>query len=282
MDNKKPGIPVLPYTLFILVAIILFEFLKMEIFVINSLWLSHIITIIFVTLCTFILLVLLKKALQQNYFEITQELHNAQVAAEAANQELQAINQELQSTEDELRSTNDQLEQQKQDLDMLLQTIPEGIVRTDTKGKVLFCNKRILEETGLNREDILNKDIKNIVFLDDRPAFAKEFESVFTKGMIKEMPFRSRKGTQVLADLVVLKDKKGQINGTLGAIREFSKTGKISEELDNSRKELHQQIEEMQLLHRTTIDREKRIIDLKAQVEALKQELAKGRGAHTI
>lgn len=282
MENKKSGIPVLPYTVFIFLAMTIFEFMKMEIYIFNSLWLSHISTIIFVTLCTFILLVLLKKALQRDYFEITQELHNAQVSAEAANQELQAINQELQSTEDELRSTNDQLEQQKQDLDMLLQTIPEGIIRTDTKGKVLFCNKRILEETGLNREDVLNKDIKNVVFLDDRPAFAKEFESVFTKGLIKEMPFRSRNGTQVLADLVVLKDKKGQVNGTLSAIKEFSKTGKVIEELDHSRNELHRQIEEMQLLHRTTIDREKRIIDLKAQIEALKQELAKSRGAHTI
>ncbi|MDD5491405.1 MAG: hypothetical protein PHV60_01825, partial [bacterium] len=81
---------------------------------------------------------------------------------------------------------------------------------------------------------------------------------------------------------IVLKDKKGQVIGTLSAIREFSKTGKIIEELDNSRKELRQKIEEMQLLHRTTMDREKRIIALKEQVDTLKQELARDKGTQTI
>jgi len=38
----------------------------------------------------------------------------------------------------------------------------------------------------------------------------------------------------------------------------------------------------MQLLHRTTIDREKRIIGLKEQVEALKQELAKNRDGQIL
>lgn len=282
MNNKKIYISMWPYTLTILMAMVIFEFLKTEVFVINSPWLSHLVTIIFVTLGTFILLVLLKNALHRNYFEINQELHNTQIAAAAANQELQAANQELQATEDELRSTNDELEQQRQDLQMLLQTIPEGIIKTDAKGKVLFCNKLVLEQTNLSQEEVLKKDIKNIVSIDDRPDFAQKFEKVFMQGIIKEMSFRNCKGTQVLADIIVMKDKQGQVIGALSAIREFSKTGKIIEELDNSRQDLRQKIEEMQLLHRTTIDREKRIIDLKAQVENLKQELAKNKGEQMV
>ena len=282
MDNNKISLPVLPSTLLVLILLLVFEVLKTEIFVIKGLWLSRLSTIIVVTLGVSIFLLWLKQAIIRHYQEFNQELQNAHISAAAANQQLQATNQELQAMENELRLTNDQLEQQKQDLDLLVQTIPEGIIRTDVKGKVLFCNKRILEETGLNQEDILNKDIKNIVSLDDRPAFAQEFERVFVQGTIKELSFHSRQGTQVLADVVLLKDKRGQVSGTLSAIREFSKTGKIIEELDNSRKELRQKIEEMQLLHRTTIDREKRIIGLKEQVEALKQELAKNRDGQIL
>ncbi|MDD5131044.1 MAG: PAS domain-containing protein [bacterium] len=282
MDNNKISLPVLPSTLLVLILLLVFEVLKTEIFVIKGLWLSRLSTIIVVTLGVSIFLLWLKQAIIRHYQEFNQELQNAHISEAAANQQLQATNQELQAMENELRLTNDQLEQQKQDLDLLVQTIPEGIIRTDVKGKVLFCNKRILEETGLNQEDILNKDIKNIVSLDDRPAFAQEFERVFVQGTIKELSFHSRQGTQVLADVVLLKDKRGQVSGTLSAIREFSKTGKIIEELDNSRKELRQKIEEMQLLHRTTIDREKRIIGLKEQVEALKQELAKNRDGQIL
>ncbi|MDD5259327.1 MAG: PAS domain-containing protein [bacterium] len=282
MDNNKIRQLMLPYTLLIFILIVVFEFLKTEIFIINNVWLAHILTIIFVTLMALVSLVILKSVIARQYQELIQELHNANISAQAANQELQATNQELRATEDELRSTNDELIQQKQDLDIILKTMPEGIIRTEAKGKVLFCNDIILEETGLNREDLLNKDIKNIVLPDDRMVFAKEFEKVFTQGAIKEVSFHSQKGTQVLADIVALKDKKNQVVGTISAIRVFSKTGKIIEELDNSRKELSQKIEEMRLLHRTTIDREKRIIELKEQVDSLKQELAKNRGTQTV
>jgi two-component system CheB/CheR fusion protein len=282
MDNKKAAFPVALYTLLIFVLIVVFEVMKSEVFLINTAWLSSLVTIIFVTLCTFSLLLMLKQALTRDYQDVNRELHNAYISAEAANQQLQAANEQLQSTEDELRVANDQLEQQRQYLDMLLQTIPEGIVRTDAKGKVLFCNKRILEETGLRQEEIMEKDIKNLVLPEDRPVFAKEFEKVFTQGMLKEISFHSRTGLRVLADVVVMKDKKGQVNGTLSAIKEFSKTGKVIEELDTSRQELKQKVEEMQLLHRTTMDREKRIIELKEQIETLKRELAKGRGTPTV
>ena len=282
MDNHKAGLLVLPYTLLIFVLMAGFEFFKTEVLIINNFWLSHILTIVFVTLIAFVSLIVLKRMIIRHYQEITQELYNANISAEAANQELQATNQELQATEEALRSTNDELTQQKQDLDILIQAIPEGIIRTDAKGKVLFCNKIILEETGLNREDIVDKDIKNIVWLDDRPVFAQEFEKVFSQGMVKEVSFHSRKGMPVLADIVALKDKKNQVVGTISAVREFSRTGKIIEELDNSRKELNQKIAEMQLLHRTTMDREKRVIELKEQVEMLKQELVKGKGTQTL
>ncbi len=282
MDKNKMRIRVLPYTVAIFIMMVLFEVLQADIFIIKNSWLSRRAHIVFITFIAFVFLSLLKRSITRHYEDINQELTNANISAEAANQQLLATNQELQATEEELRSTNDELNQQQQDLDMILQTIPEGIIRTDDKGKVLFCNKRILEDTGLSRGDLLDKDIKNIVLLEEQLAFAKEFAKVFDQGLVKEMSFHNRKGTQVIADMVLLKDKKSHIIGTLTAIREFSKTGKIIEELANSKKELHQKIEEMQILHRTTIDREKRIIALKEQVEKLKQELAKGKDAKTL
>lgn len=282
MVKNKMRILVFPYTVAIFIMMVTFEALKTEVFVISPLWLSHWLTIIFVTLVTFGFLILLKSTITRHYNEINQELTNTNISAEAANQQLQATNQELQAIEDELRLTNDQLEQQKQDLDILIQAIPEGIIRTDEKGKVLFCNKLILEGTGLRREDLVSKDIKNIVLPEDRPMFNEEFSKVFLLGKVRELSFHNLKGTQLLTDITLLKDNKNHTIGTLSAIREFAKTGKIIEELDNSRKELRQKVEEMQLLHRTTVDREKRIIVLKEQVETLKQEIAKGKSAQTL
>ncbi len=282
MASNKPKFLVLLSTVIIFILTVVFEVLKTKVFLIEDNVFYHYSTVIFISICIFVIMTLNKRTIARYYQELNQELRNAQIAAAAANQELQAANQELQAAEDELRSTNDELEQQRQDLQLLLQTIPEGIIKTDAKGKVLFCNKLILEQTGLSQEDVLKKDIKNVVSVDDRPAFAQKFEKVFMQGAIKEMSFRNCQGTQVLADIIVMKDKQGQVIGALSAIREFSKTGKIIEALDNSRQELRQKIEEMQLLHRTTIDREKRIIDLKAQVETLKQELAKNKGAQTV
>jgi len=282
MAKNKIRILVFPYTIAIFIMMALFEVLKTEVLVIDNLWLSHMLSIFFITLITFIFLFLLKRAITQHYNEINQELTDANISAVASNQELQATNQELLATEEELRSTNDELEQQKQDLDILFHAIPEGIIRTDEKGKVLFCNKLILEGSGLRREDLVNKDIKNLVLPEDRPVFNEEFSKVFLQGKVSELSFHNLKETRLLADITLLKDNKNQAIGTLSAIREFTKTSKMIEELDGSRKELHQKIEEMQILHRTTIDREKRIIALKEQVEILKQELAKSKGTQTL
>lgn len=282
MAKNKVRILVFPYTVAIFIMMVAFEALKTEVFVISNLWLSHMLSIFFITLVMFVFLLLLKRAITQHYNAITQELTNANVSAEAANQQLQATNQELQAIEEELRSTNDELVQQKQDLDILFHAIPEGIIRTDEKGKVLFCNKLILEASGLRREDLVNKDIKNIVLPEDRPMFTEEFSKVSLQGKVRELSFHNLKGIQMLADITLLQDNKNHFIGTLSAIREFVKTSKIIEELNNSRKELHQKVEEMQLLHRITVDREKRIIALKEQVDALKQELTKGKGAQTL
>jgi PAS domain S-box-containing protein len=282
MAKNKLRILVFPYTIAIFIMMVLFEALKTEVLVITNIWLSQMLSIFFITLVMFVFLLLLKRAISQHYNEINQELTNANVSATAANQQLQATNQELQATEEELRSTNDELVQQKQDMDILFHAIPEGIIRTDEKGKVLFCNKLILEGSSLRREDLVNKDIKNIVLPEDRPMFNEEFSKVALQGKVRELSFHNLKGIQMLADITLMKDNKNQTIGTLSAIREFAKTSKIIEELDNSRKELHQKIEEMQILHRTTVDREKRIIALKEQVEILKQELAKSKGAQTL
>lgn len=282
MAKHKIRFWVFLYTAAIFITMVVFEALKTEVFVINHLWLSHALTIIFVTLVTFVFLIMQGRAITRRYKEITRELNNANMSAAAANQQLQATNQELQASAEELRSTTEDLEQQKQDLDILLQAIPEGIIRTDEKGKVLFCNKLILEGTGLRREDLVNKDIKNIVLPEDRAAFNEEFNKVFLQGTVRELSFHNLKGSPLLTDITLLKDLRNHTVGTLSAIREFSKIGKVIEELDNSRKELRQKIEEMQLLHRATIDREKRIIALKEQIEALKQELAKAKGDQSL
>lgn len=278
MVKPKISIWVFPYTAAVFVMMVGFEMLKTEGFVINHLWLSRGLAIFFVTLVTFSFLLRLKRAITRHYNESSQELTKANLFAAAANQQLQATNQELQASVEELRSTIAALEQEKQNLDILLQALPEGLIRTDEKGKVLFCNKLILERTGLRWEDLVNKDIKNIVLPEDRPMFIEEFSQVFLQGKITELSFHNLKGLQWLADITLLKDLKNHIIGTLSALREFSKTGKVIEELENSRKEFRQKAEEMQLLHKTTMDREKRIIELKEQIEKLRQEKAKDRG----
>jgi PAS domain S-box-containing protein len=216
-----------------------------------------------------------KREVSDYYEESNRELVNTKVALEASNQELEAANQESQAITEQLRLANDELEWQKQDLDYLVQAIPEGIIRTDVKGKVTYFNQRLLEQTGLSQKAVQDKDIKNIVLAEDRAFFAESFQKIFNKFSIKELPFRSSQGDQMVMDMTLLKDAKGLAVGTLGILRDFTKTGKIIEELDNSKKELKQKIEEMQLMHKVTIDREKRIIQLKEEIEKLKVQLAK-------
>jgi PAS domain S-box-containing protein len=272
------NIRVLPYTIFMAFILTAFELIKTALLEGSQVWLSVWLTVFFVTLVSFISLVVLKKAVDKYYSEINQVEVNAKLSAEAANEQLLATNEELQASSQELKAITEELEGQKEELSSIINSIPDGIFRTDTKGIITLVNQELVKQTGLSRKELPGQDIRITIMEEDRPQFMEEFDKVLGGVPVKELSARNCAGDHIMVDIYPINNARGKVLGTLGVTREFTRTANIIEALDESKRELGQKIADMEILHTVTIDREKRIIELKDQVAALKSELEKCKG----
>ena len=278
MKGSNLNIRVLPYTVFIAFILMVFELIKIAVLEEAQVWLSFWLTVGFVTLVSFISLSVLKKAVDDYYNDLNRMEINAKLSAEAANEQLVAANQELQASTEELKATTEELEMLKEELALVINSIPDGIVRTDPKGAITLANQELLIQTGMTRQELIGRDIRIAFWEEDRPQFMAAFQKVLEGVPAKELSFHSCLGNHILVDMYALKDNTGRVQSTLGVTREFTKTTKVIEALDDSKKELGKKIAEMEILLTVTLDREKRIMELKNQVEALNRELAKSKG----
>jgi len=278
VKGSNLNIRVLPYTVFIAFILMVFELIKIAVLEEAQVWLSFWLTVGFVTLVSFISLSVLKKAVDDYYNDLNRMEINAKLSAEAANEQLVAANQELQASTEELKATTEELEMQKEELALVINSIPDGIVRTDPKGAITLANQELLIQTGMTRQELIGRDIRIAFWEEDRPQFMAAFQKVLEGVPAKELSFHSCLGNHILVDMYALKDNTGRVQSTLGVTREFTKTTKVIEALDDSKKELGKKIAEMEILLTVTLDREKRNMELKNQVEALNRELAKSKG----
>jgi PAS domain S-box-containing protein len=72
-----------------------------------------------------------------------------------------------------------------------------------------------------------------------------------------------------------LKDEKGEVIGIIGAARDFTKQVKAEEALKKNEQELKKRVQELEEFYNIAIGRELRMIELKQEIEKLKEELEK-------
>ena len=51
-----------------------------------------------------------------------------------------------------------ELKQSVESLQALIEEIPTGVINVDTKGKITYSNKTILQTTGYSREELVGKN----------------------------------------------------------------------------------------------------------------------------
>jgi PAS domain S-box-containing protein len=72
-----------------------------------------------------------------------------------------------------------------------------------------------------------------------------------------------------------LEDEKGEVIGIIGAARDFTKQVKAEEALKKNEQELKKRVQELEEFYNIAIGRELRMIELKQEIEKLKEELEK-------
>lgn len=275
MNKNKLPISLALYSVVIFAVMVCFEIIENDFLSPKNIWIAHSVSIGFVTFLSMALYVVAGKFFSQYRERMLRENEEAVGALAVSKKENLSLKSELEQLQRELNTVQGEFSRQISRYQELLHMLPEYIIHTDLKGKILQVNQEVLNGTGFSYEEIFGRDIKIIIREDDREYFWDGFQKTLSGVPVKELVVRDIRGKQFLFNFILLKKPHEEMAGVLCVAMELSKTSKIIEELNQSRLELDQKVKEMELLHQVSFEREKRILELKQQIADLKSELTK-------
>lgn len=171
------------------------------------------------------------------------------------------------------RKLHDTLKENEGRYRKIFKISPEIIVFLNTKGDILDVSDTIHKILGYKPEEVIGKNITNLEFLSEegRKTIMEKF-SQRIQGMEMspyEIGFITKEGKTVIGRIHAspLIDNNGKIVGDLAVIVDVT-------ELRDMQDELEDKIHQLEVFHRTAVDRELKIKELKERVKELEKKNA--------
>jgi len=147
------------------------------------------------------------------------------------------------------------------------------------KGVILNINRAFSDLTGYSDLDIVGEEIARL-FLNKKEAKILE-EKIFRDGTAKnqEIILLTKNKNQLTVNVSgsLRKDNEGNIVGYFLAFSDISELKKFQRQLEQMvegrTKELKEKVDELEKFNRLTIGRELKMIELKQEIETLKEKL---------
>lgn len=178
------------------------------------------------------------------------------------------------------KKTQDALEEERQRLAVTLRSIGDGVITTDTNGRVILINKVAESLTGWTQEEAIGMrlgEVFRIINEISREEAENPVEKVLKSGMIvglaNHTALISRDGTEKsIADSgAPIRDQKGNVIGVVLVFREITESKKLQEALARAQRLETASMVASQVAH----DFNNLLAPLIAYPEFIKQELSK-------
>ena len=184
-----------------------------------------------------------------------------------------------------------EIESLKEDLDGLERYIedfssflPLPICIINFLGFIADANKAFESLMGLGRLEIIGKDLKD--FFSEKSKFEKMLEEIEKQKIIQDKEFvvitKTKEQIPVRVSCAGRREEGGTYVGSFVAIvniRELKDYQRnLEEQVKERTKKLEEKIEELERINRLTVGRELKMIELKKEIERLKEELEKYKG----
>jgi PAS domain S-box-containing protein len=153
-------------------------------------------------------------------------------------EELEALNEELVSTQNELLDANDSLTREREKLAITLRSIDDAVITTDTSGRITYLNRNAETLAGFSAAEAEGRPCRDLFTMKD-PAGGEVMEDpvrmVLDRGGIdnRDMVLARDSGDAVIVELngALLRDKSGEITGTVLALRDVTAKQRLEQEL---------------------------------------------------
>jgi len=137
------------------------------------------------------------------------------------------------------------LAEEKERLSVILQSIGDGLIVTDTKGKIILMNKVAEEITGWHKEETVGKSVEGIFLIINKKTrrlcenpVDKTIKTGLIEGLNKDsiLITRHKEERFVSASSSSIRDKEGKVIGVVLVFRDITERKKTEEELLKTQK----------------------------------------------
>ena len=142
----------------------------------------------------------------------------------------------------EYNKSQEALSEAYEKLQNIINAIEDGVTLVGLDGKILDCNKASFGQLGLTKEELIGKNVYDIVVPEDRQRAMDGALKVLETGKVLNQVGVLRKDNSVFyaeISVTALYDKNGNPNSFLGVIRDISERKRIDDELRQSEQLYH-------------------------------------------
>jgi PAS domain S-box-containing protein len=161
----------------------------------------------------------------------------------------------------------------------LIEASLDPLVTISPEGKITDVNEATIKVTGVPR-----KELTGTVFSDyfTEPEKAREgYEQVFAKGFVTDYPLTIRhkdgRVTDVLYNASLYRDARGDVLGVFAAARDVAAQKSAEAQVAEQRARELERLAELERFQQLTVGRELKMVELKKEIQQLKQEMERSR-----
>ena len=133
------------------------------------------------------------------------------------------------------RKTSEILSENRIRFSQLIETMDEGVMITDKKGKIIFVNNRLCDITGYNREEIVGKRFIDLTPVENRYRLFYKWKREISIGKAtpKDAIVYKKTGEKLILAITpsLLLDAKGNFNGLIALARDITKQKALEKRL---------------------------------------------------
>ena len=177
-------------------------------------------------------------------------MHDQPIADEENAKIILSIFAKQAESELERNNTDDKLKQSRNMLQLIVDSIPQGIFWKDKESRYIGCNLRTTKDAGLaSPKDIIGKDDFSLPWKKYADLYRKDDLEIMNSGRAKlnfEEPLDLQSDAEFLVktNKVPLSDADGNITGLLGIYEDITKQKREEEELKRYRLHLEELVDE--------------------------------------
>ena len=177
----------------------------------------------------------------------------------------------------EKAQAEEQLRSASQYARSLIEASLDPLVTISPEGKITDVNEATIKVTGVPREELIGTDFSDYF---TEPAQARAgYQQVFANGSVTDYPLtirhRNRQLTEVLYNASVYKDADGGVLGVFAAARDVAAQKRAEAEIAEQRSKELERLVELERFQKLTVGRELKMIELKKEIEELKNKAGK-------